>query len=78
MCPPAYCSESSAYDIYCQSCIEHGRTPPTWFEFFQDHPYIPTLQLAGITKPRDRNQDDTDFDVETEQRDGWCYAESRS
>ena len=76
--PPAYCSVSSAYDIYCQSCIEHGRTPPTWFEFFQAHPYIPTLQAAGVTPRLDALQADFEIDFEDEQRDGWAVGGSWS
>jgi hypothetical protein len=60
---PAYCNDG--YAIYCQWCVEHHREPPTraWW----DHSCIGTKDYRPMT--------DVEFDVQTEQREGWCYGD---
>jgi len=53
----------TVYDIYCQWCLDTGRKPPTrewWINACAQRQPVP-------------KQSDLEFDVETEQREGWGY-----
>ena len=54
----------TAYDIYCQWCLDTGRKPPTreWWD-------------NACKQPPTRKQSDLEFDVETERREGWGYGD---
>lgn len=56
-----------SYEIYRQWCLDHNRTPPTreWWD-------------SACAKPRKVGglayiSFEPDFDLETEQREGWTY-----
>lgn len=53
-----------SYTIYCQWCLDHGRRAPTreWWDMACAQPRQPQRKLS-----------DTEFDVETERREGYAY-----
>jgi hypothetical protein len=55
---------SDTYAIYYQWCLDHHRTPPTktWWDNAVKQPRQPTPK-----------QNDFDFDIETERREGYAY-----
>jgi hypothetical protein len=53
-----------AFDHYCQWCRDRGQTPPTreWWDKACAQPRRPQPRLS-----------DTQFDVDTERREGYAY-----
>jgi len=64
---PAFCADG--YTIYRDWCLEHHRMPPTraWW----DH-WSPQWRKS----PPARVLSEDEFDIETEQREGWTYDPS--
>ena len=56
-----------SYSVYCQWCIDHNRVPPTreWWD-----------KACAKPKTQRRILCDVIADIETEQREGWTYADT--